>query len=216
MTARTALALFAHPDDETLACGGTLASLVERGWSVQVAIVSDGVVTARGGEQDNRSHAADACAVLGLDAPRFLGFPDQRFDTVAVSDIVNAARPLLPADLVITNASTDLNDDHRIVSHAARVLARPIDGPMALLEAEVPGGSAWNGAAFVADWYVDVSAHLSRKLKALRCYRNETRAFPHPCAPESIEALAVVHGAASGLGRAEAFHLVRGYADLLP
>jgi len=211
------LALFAHPDDESLACGGTLAALVDAGWPVQVVYVGDGVITARAQAQDNRADATAACTVLGLPAPTFLGHPDQRLDTVAVSDLVNdvlAAAP--PPDLVLSHASADLNEDHRVVSKVSRVVARPIDRPVALLECEVPANSTWNGTPMVPNWYVGITGTLDRKLTAIARYQGEARSFPHPCSPEAVEALATAHGAASGLGRAEAFRVVRGYAGLLP
>ena len=39
MPAPVALALFAHPYDETLAAGGTLARLADDGWDVRVVLV---------------------------------------------------------------------------------------------------------------------------------------------------------------------------------
>src|SRR5512135_2689062 len=79
---RQALVLVAHADDETLGCSGTIRRLVARGWNDAVVILSDGIVRARAGEQDNRAHATAACKVLGVAEPRFLGFADQRFDAV--------------------------------------------------------------------------------------------------------------------------------------
>ena len=212
MPSPVAMALFAHPDDETLACGGTLAALADDGWAVHVVIVGDGQITARPGDQDNTADAIAACEVLGVEAPRFLGFPDQRLDTVAVTDLVNAAREAVPTpDLIVTSWADELNRDHQIVSHVSRVLGRPIDRPITLLEAEVPGGAAWNGTAIAHSWYVDIRATLDRKLAALACYRAEARTWPHPRSPEAVEALARTTGAASGLGLAEGFAVIRGY-----
>jgi N-acetylglucosamine malate deacetylase 1 len=214
MSPSVALALFAHADDETLAAGGTLALLADRGWAVHVVVVGDGQVTARaeGTVQDNRDDARGACDALGVGEPAFLDFPDQRLDTVAVADLVNVARQAAPpADLVVTNSAADLNEDHRIVSHVARVLARPLDRPVTLLEGETPGGPAWNGEAVAHNWYVDITSTLDRKLAALACYTGETPVWPHPRSPEGVEALARATGAACGLGLAEGFRLVRGF-----
>ena len=217
MPGRVALALFAHPDDETLAAGATLARLADSGWAVHVVLVGDGRITARPEPADNRDAAVAACAVLGVEAPVFLGFADQRLDTVAVADLVNAARDAAPApDLVVTNAEVDLNLDHRIVSHVARVLARPIDRPVSLLEASVPGEADWNGAGRTPNWFVDATGTFERKLAALACYEGEARPWPHPRSPEALDALARTIGAGSGLGLAEGFTLVRGYEGHLP
>jgi LmbE family N-acetylglucosaminyl deacetylase len=212
MAPPVALGLFAHPDDETLACGGTLAALVDDGWTVHVVFVGDGRITARPGGQDNQADAVAACAVLGVGEPGFLGFPDQRLDTVAIADLVNAAKDAVPEpDLVVANSAADLNADHRIVSHVARVLARPVGRRIALIEAGVPGGAAHHGVGVATPWYSDITATLDRKLEALACYRGEARAWPHPRSPEAVEALARTVGAESGLGLAEGFTLVRGY-----
>jgi LmbE family N-acetylglucosaminyl deacetylase len=217
MPAPVALALFAHPDDETLAAGGTLARLADDGWDVHVVLVGDGHVTARDEPSDNRADAERACAVLGVRAPVFLGFPDQRLGTVAVADMVNATEAAVPPpDLVVASSAADLNEDHRVVSHVARVVSRPLGRPVALLEGETPGGPAWNGTAVAHQWYVDVTSTLERKLAALACYAGEAREWPHPRSPEGVEALARTTGAASGLGLAEGFTLVRGFRGLLP
>jgi len=211
------MGLFAHPDDETLACGATLALLADRGWDVTVVIVTDGLVTVRPEASDNRDDAVDACRALGVEPPTLLGFPDQRLDTVAVADLVNAARHAVPApDLVLTHAAAELNRDHQIVNHVAKVLARPIDRPIALVECEVPGAAGWNAEAWMPNWYCDVGAALERKLKALACYRGERRVHPHPSSQESVAALARQRGAESGLGLAEAFRVLRGHRDALP
>ena len=49
-----ALILVAHPDDETLGAGGTILKLIEKGWSVNIVVLSDGILTVRGKKQDNR------------------------------------------------------------------------------------------------------------------------------------------------------------------
>ena len=61
-----ALVLVAHADDETLGAGGTIRKLVMRGWKVEVVILSDGIVRARGAEQDNRPDAVAACQRLAF------------------------------------------------------------------------------------------------------------------------------------------------------
>lgn len=217
MARPVALALFAHPDDETLACGGTLAALADDAWDVAVVYVGDGLVSTRPDRADNRDDAAAACKVLGAREPVFLGFPDQRLDTVSVSDMVNAAlEHARAAEVIFTNSSADLNRDHQIVSHVARVLARPVDRSVALVECEVPGGASWNGVAVAPNWYSDITETLARKLDALACYVGEARPSPHPRSLDAVEALARVQGAASGLGLAEGLTLVRGARGRLP
>jgi LmbE family N-acetylglucosaminyl deacetylase len=81
---RTLLAVFAHPDDETLV-GPLLAAYARRGVRVQLAVVTDG-------EKGTQAHAGIpagpelakvraeearcSCRALGIDPPIFLGFKD--------------------------------------------------------------------------------------------------------------------------------------------
>lgn len=214
---RRALVLAAHADDETLGCGGTIQKLVRRGWSVDVVILADGVVRARSGEQDNRQGALNACALLGVGSPRFLGFPDQRFDAVPVADLANAVGQLqLEPDLILTHAATDLNRDHSLCCEVAKIVGRPRRKPISILGFEVPCSSFWDGTPFPANYFVDISSEIDTKISAFECYVNEIQYYPHPWSREGLKLLAQYHGMQAGLGFAEAFTVIRGYEGRLP
>lgn len=214
---RRALVLVAHADDETLGVGGTLQKLVKTGWSVSVAIVSDGIVRVRGVNQDNRPGAHAACRRLGIAPPAFLGFKDQKFDLEAVADLANAAAGLgVEPDLVISHVDSDLNADHRITGEVAKILARPKKKPVSLLACEIPSASFWAGQPFHADYYVDITDELETKIEAFACYEHELQEYPHPWSREGLRLLAQYHGMQSGFRFAEAFKVIRGYEGRLP
>jgi LmbE family N-acetylglucosaminyl deacetylase len=217
-TGRSALVLVAHADDETLGCGGTVARLVAEGWAVEVVILTDGLITTRGEPvQDQRDDAGRACAVLGVDPPRFMGFPDQRLDQVAVADMAGAVSALdLRPDLILTTSDADLNRDHRLACEVAKVVGRPRRGPVSILACEVPSGAAWAGRAFPAGYYVDVTATIGTKVEAFACYAGEQEAAPGAWSPEGIEVLSRYHGLQCGVPHAEAFQVVRAVAGQLP
>ena len=216
-TERHAVIVAPHADDETLGAGGLIVRLLREQWSVRVVIVSDGVVTARGQAQDNRDHASAACARLGVAPPTHLGFPDPAFDTIPMSRLASAvAEATAGADLVVTTAETDLNRDHRLVSEAVRIAARPRGRPISILEAEIPSTTFWNGQPFPANYYVDITDTLETKILAFEEYLNEVQPFPHPWSREALTLLARYHGMQAGVPMAEAFRLVRGYAGKLP
>jgi LmbE family N-acetylglucosaminyl deacetylase len=214
---RSALVLVAHADDETLGAGGLIQRLAKGDWEVRTVILSDGIIAARGGDQDNKPDAIAACAVLGIEPPTFLGFPDQRFDQVAMADLSGAVAELgLEPDLVITHVETDLNLDHRLTAQAAKIVARPRRKPVSILGCEIPNTSFWNGVSFPANYFVDITQELDRKIEAFACYRGEIQPYPHPWSREGLRLLAQAHGMQCGVPFAEAFHLIRGYAGLLP
>jgi LmbE family N-acetylglucosaminyl deacetylase len=80
------LILVPHQDDETLGCGGLIATASERGLRPRVAYLTDGGGSHLGSpnwprrrlSKVRRAEAASALSILGVDAPdtRFLGWPD--------------------------------------------------------------------------------------------------------------------------------------------
>src|SRR5215467_3529666 len=83
LSGRSILAVFAHPDDESLACGGTLARLAAAGARVVLMCASHGERGGVGGpvedEELGRTRARelqDAAAVLGISHLIVLNHPD--------------------------------------------------------------------------------------------------------------------------------------------
>jgi N-acetylglucosamine malate deacetylase 1 len=211
------LVLVAHADDETLGAGATMPKLLRQGWDVRVVVLADGIVRARGGETDNRPGAMAAASVLGIEPFRFMGFPDQRFDTVPMVELAGAVGALgLEPDLVITHSPTDLNQDHRLACEVARIIARPLGKPVSILGCEIPGTSQWNTLPFSPNYFVDVSTTIDCKIKAFEQYTLEIQPYPHPCSSQGLRMVAQYHGMLSGYPMAEAFVLLRGYEGTLP
>lgn len=219
------LVVVAHPDDEVLGCGGTLARHAGAGDHVEVLILADGVTArTRNGEAAKsdlalRQQAAHAAAnALGISAPRMLRFPDNRLDTVPLLDVVQAVVTCgaeLRPDIVYTHHGGDLNIDHQIAHRAVATACRPV--PAATIRAiytfETPSSTDWlspqQSEMFSAVRFVDICDTLPQKMAALRCYESEMRAFPHTRSYESIEALARLRGTQVGLAAAEAFGVLR-------
>lgn len=216
------LVVAAHPDDEVLGCGGTMAALAARGATVRVAFLADGV-TARG-EIDQatlaarRAAARKACEILGVKEPLFGDFPDNRMDTVPRLEAIKAVETLIrecTPDTLLTHHAGDVNIDHRRVHEAVITACRPQrDHPVqTLLFFEVPSSTEWqtpgSGTPFVPNWFCDISEHLKAKLTALEAYAQEVRPWPHPRSRRGVEHLARWRGACVGFDAAEAFMLGR-------
>jgi LmbE family N-acetylglucosaminyl deacetylase len=222
---KNVLVLAAHPDDEVLGCGGTIALHVRRGDLVTIKFMTDGVGarTAHGEAAadivDERSAAAwKAAAVLGVSRLEFGSFPDNALDTCRLLDLAKAIEAVIEAvapDVVYTHFTGDLNIDHELTHRAVLTALRPMAGRPnpSIFCFEVPSSTEWAGAhmrpAFRPARYVDISTVMDIKLEALRAYDTELRPFPHPRSIEAVTALATVRGAASGLQRAEAFVVER-------
>ena len=217
------LVVAAHPDDEVLGCSGTVARHVSDGDNVHTVFMSDGV-TSRSGVDSNevearKQSAKNASNILGIsESPRFLGFPDNRMDTIALLDIVQTLEQVIneiDPEVVYTHHLGDLNIDHQITHQAVLTASRPMPGNTieAVLNFEVPSSTEWqfstSNIPFCPNWFIDISDHLGTKLQALRCYEGEMREWPHARSYQSVEHLARSRGATIGVDSAEAFTLVR-------
>jgi len=216
----------AHPDDEVLGCGGTIARMARDGRPVHILLIADGV-SSRGvpdhlraePELVVRNKAAErACKILGCLSVQLLGLPDNRLDSLDLLDVVKAIEDFLQKhkpSTVFTHHAGDVNIDHRVVHDAVIAACRPLPEHFVneLLFFEVPSSTEWrppgSGQVFDPSWFFDVADVLDVKLKALEAYRDEMRAFPHPRSFVAVEALARWRGASAGFEAAEAFILGR-------
>jgi N-acetylglucosamine malate deacetylase 1 len=224
---KTALVVAAHPDDEVLGCGGTIARMCSEGWVVHHLILAEGVTSrVKQRHEDESSEELEALRQAGRQAARILGvagvtfggFPDNRMDGVELLDVVKSIEDCIQSfrpERVFTHHYGDVNVDHRIVHEAVAAATRPVPGSpiRQVLYFEVPSSTEWRTSGSVQPFYpsmfVDVSAHLPRKLEALAAYDSEMRNFPHPRSIEAVAHLAAWRGATAGLPAAEAFHIGR-------
>lgn len=222
---KSVLILAAHPDDEVLGCGGTIAKLADQGAKIHVAFLADGVFSREGNAaarqaalEARRAAARQACEILGVTSSSFGDMPDNQLDTLALLDIVQPIEAMIDQrrpDAVFTHHAGDVNIDHRRLHEAVVTACRPQTGhPVrTLLFFEVPSSTEWQppGSAplFAPNWFIDISATLDRKMAALDAYSAEMRPWPHPRSRPGVEHLARWRGATVGVEAAEAFILGR-------
>lgn len=222
---KSVIVIAAHPDDEVLGCGGTIARLVQEGSKVHVLFLADGESSrsARGPVSslsiEARSAAANAaCRVLGGATVEMLSLPDNRLDSLDLLDLVQRIEAVMARtrpSLVLTHHYGDVNIDHRLAHEAVLVACRPQPGHFVreLMFFEVASSTEWrppgSGTAFTPNCFVDITATLTVKLEALGAYVAEMREFPHARSIDAIRALAQWRGASAGVPAAEAFMIGR-------
>jgi len=224
------LVIAAHPDDETLGCGATMAKLAAAGREVHVLFVATGVA-GRYPDPGNhtqaivdqvavlRQDAARAGQILGVASQTFLDFPDNRLDTVPLMDLAHSLKRQVLAirpSVVFTHHFGDYNWDHGRVHEASLMACRANPGefyPQRLYAYEVLSSTerapAVPSRAFMPNIFVEISATLETKIEALRQYASELGVYPHPRSPEAVRHLAGRRGSTVGMRQAEAFQLLR-------
>jgi len=231
------LAVFAHPDDEVLAAGATIARYARLGHLVHLAILGEGV-TSRFGTRQNALSSDDAREDLNRlretvdEASRILGgvrsytyqLPDNRFDSVdllSVIKIVESLKEQIRPSVVLTHHPGDMNVDHGIVTNAVLTAFRSLPGepPCQILAGEVLSSTDYSigvpGRAFEPNVWVPVEARdVQKKKEALQAYAGEIRPAPHPRSVEAVEHSARLRGCQCGVEFAEAFRLLRSWGGL--
>lgn len=219
------LIVAAHPDDEVLGCGGTIARLCREDEKVTLLILGEGVTSRSGlssAEQKNnlaRLHQQSQAVSshLGADGLYLENFPDNRFDTVPLLDIIKKIEELIShtqPHTLYTQHGGDLNIDHAITFKAVLTAARPsMDCPVQnLYSFEVPSATDWSWQKFAPRFtpsrFVDIGPFLEQKIQVMALYSDEIRPFPHPRSEEAIKATALKWGSTAGMMAAEAFEII--------
>lgn len=220
------LIIAAHPDDEVLGCGGTMARLAQEGNDVKIAIIAEGLTSRNprreqtGKEELDHLHSRAKLAAEKIGASEVIlsQMPDNRLDTVPLLDVVKAVEGLIERfapEVIYTHHPGDLNIDHGVVHRAVLTATRPMAGQRVreIYAFEVASSTEWAfqriAPGFRPNVFVDIAQTLETKVTAMECYDTETRKFPHPRSPEAVRAIAMRWGSVAGFQAAEAFELIR-------
>lgn len=223
---RRVLVVAPHADDETLGVGGTMARHVAEGDETHVA-----VVTGHGEEGAHplwprsvwdtiRAEAKEAMQVLGVTGLHFEEVPAAQVADQPVWKLNKAVGGLIEKvqpEILYVPFPFDLHKDHREIFHALSVTWRtssPLGRKIKAVYAyEVQSETHWNApyleAGFVPNVWVDISAHLETKIRALACYSSQLRPPPDSRSIEAVRALATWRGSQQNLRAAEAFVMIR-------
>lgn len=220
------LVIAAHPDDEVLGAGGTIVRAVQEGKHVYIAILGEGILSRYKQRMQAdvslvtklREQAQRVGKFLGAEQVFTFDYPDNRFDTIPMLDLVKSIEDLierLQPEVVYTHHGGDLNIDHGLIFRATLTAVRPVSGcsVKTIYSYEVPSSTEWSMGKiyplFQPNVFVDIRNTIDNKIKAMALYESEIRLFPHPRSHEAIRAIAIRWGSVSGYYAAEAFELVR-------
>lgn len=225
-TPATALAVFAHPDDPEVSCGGTLARWAAGGCAVHLVIANQGDKGSADPTTDpaeltrrRADEVARAADVLGIRAVEHLGHPDGELDNDAalrgrLIEVIRRVRPdavVAPDPTAVFFGESYVNHrDHRELGWALLDSLVPSASP---LYAPAAGAAHQVGLVLLsgtleADAYVDISDVLDRKVEAVSCHRSRVGEAPALIA-EVLGHRAAEEGRRAGVPLAEAFRRLR-------
>ena len=223
------LVVVAHPDDELLGLGATMHKLInEQQCCVRVIILGEGI-TSRSDERNpekwaeelkiHRKNIEDARKSIGYESVGIYNFPDNRFDTVALLDIIKVIekeKKIFEPEIIFTHHGGDVNIDHQRTFEAVVTATRPMEQEKVntVITFETPSGTEWIASSdprrFIPNLFIEISKdHLDAKIKGMESYEFEKRGYPHPRSPEALIILAQQRGIIVGKKYAEAFSLIR-------
>jgi LmbE family N-acetylglucosaminyl deacetylase len=218
-----ALAVYAHPDDVEVACGGTLARWAAAGCEVHLVVVCQGDKGSTDATSDPATLAAtraeevaEAGAVLGLASCRLLGLPDGLVEPAGglLGDLVSSVRQVR-AEVVVAPDPTALlfgrryvnHRDHRIVGLAAVDAVAPAAAMPHYFPECGPAWAVrelWLSGTLEADVHVDIGPVLAVKAAALACHRSQVD-LPGELLASVVEQRAEDAGRSAGVRYAESF-----------
>ena len=223
------LIVVAHPDDELLGLGASMNRLIsDYNTTVHVVILGEGI-TSRSDNRDvekweeelliHRNNIKQAQAAIGYKSVSIYDFPDNRFDTVALLDIIKVIekeKAEFKPDVIFTHHGGDVNIDHQRTFEAVITSTRPMEHEhvKAIITFETPSGTEWRASSdpkhFVPNFFISFSySNLEKKIIGMESYEFEKRAYPHPRSPEALKIQAQRWGVAVGCDLAEAFCIIR-------
>ena len=209
-----------HPDDEVLGCGGVMARHAADGDEVFVIVATRGAPELYSDEsvERTRAEARQAHVLLGVRETRFLDFSAPKLDVTPghlIADALAKQFQELRPERVYLPHHGDMHGDHGRNYHATLVAARPLASCSVkqLLCYETLSETEWappiDSAVFYPTVFVDIAAHLPKKLQAMQCFASQLKPAPNPRSLAAIEALARYRGSTVSVHAAEAFVLIR-------
>ena len=200
---KKALVLSPHTDDAELGCGGTIAKLIEEGWAVHVIYFS--AVKTRFPQLV--SEAENSAKILGM-SYEILDFNTRYFprDRQEILQVLHDYSRKENYNLVFTPTTTDIHQDHGVVTTEAKRVFRKCT----LLGYELP----WNNLDISLNCFIPLEKrHVVKKINALECYNTQKK---HPYFDkEFLESVVKMRGVQLSAPFAEGFETIKVRLDQL-
>ena len=176
------LAIFPHPDDAELTCGGTLLKSARQGYRVGIVDLSAGEMASRGSVGLRTEEAARAASILEVSVRENLRLPDSGLANVPETrlKVARVIRRLRPS-IVITTAPSPFgrHPDHRVCAELVRDAC--FVAGLKMIDPDLPAHrprKVLHSITYREDYLkptfvVDVSDVMEEKLQAVGAYASQ-------------------------------------------
>ncbi len=200
------LTLSAHTDDAEFGCGAMVHRLLNQGCEVYSAVFSICEESVPDGLAKDilQTEMHESAKILGINKDKIIvyKYPVRKFPQYRqeiLEDMVKLLKDINP-DLVLTHTSTDVHQDHQVISQESIRAFRY----KTLLGYDLP----WNNLSFQTDAIIEVNReNLSAKSQALACYKSQ--GFRHYAKEDFLLSQAKLRGVQGKKDYAEAFEIIR-------
>lgn len=223
------LIIVAHPDDELLGLGASMNRLIEEFQVITHVVILGEGITSRSTERNpaqweselmtHKKNIHQAKTAIGYHSVSIYDFPDNRFDSIALLDIIKVVEKeiqLFQPEIIFTHHGGDVNVDHQYTYRAVITACRPMEREKVntIITFETPSGTEWipstDAQQFIPNLFIEVSEkNVIAKTKGMEFYEFEKRQYPHPRSPEALMIQSKRWGVSVGCYLAEAFCIVR-------
>jgi len=200
------LTLLAHPDDETLGCGGTLHRFAQDDAIIHCVIPAyprmDSII----------QNCEKALEILGVQSMYIGRFDDNQMDKYPLNEVslffekqIEKFKP----DIVFLHHWNCLNQDHRVCYQAGIIATRNI--PAQLICCEVPSSTGYlKPVNYEPNLYVKLDwINMVAKREAMSKYISEGKYYPHSRSTLKLQTLLEMRGGEINQEYAEAFVKIR-------
>ena len=220
------LVVAAHPDDEILGCGGTIAKYIKKGAKVKTIILTKGISSRYENFDENVKKLQSkliktsklANRIIGVKNLNFYNLEDNQFDNKSLLTLIKILEKEIKnfkPNKIFTHFINDLNIDHQYTSRAVLTAARPeyYNSVSEIIFFEINSSTDYqinsNGMQFQPNLFVDISKTLDLKKKSLNFYNSEMKKYPHTRSIKAVINKNISRGNSVGLKACEAFQIIR-------
>ena len=213
------LVVAVHPDDETIACGGTLLKHKDDGDEIHWLICTETNKDIHPDFHETRKQEIRKVSeMFQFDSVHHLKFlatkVDEYTDSERVGGISKVVSDIRP-NIIYLPFRSDIHSDHRYIFEAAYSCTKSFRYPFVkkVMMMEAPSETEFAlslpSQTFIPNVFNDISKYIDKKIEIANVYASEMGEHPFPRSETTIRSLAAYRGSTCGFHAAESFMLLK-------